>query len=406
MEFDAYLQDNFHWTRNLTLNLGLRWEDHPSVWVKGGVYNSFDLKNDAMVLASSPAQLIASGYTTQAIITGMQNIGAKYETAQQAGWPSTLMRNYPLTLSPRVGLAYQPFNGKYGTVIRGAYGRYIYPMPTRSFVKNPMGNNPLVASYSQSFTSSNQTFDGITNELLRVPQNGTSTWTSSSAFTPVMGANTGNGIVNSTSTTSLLPGVGLWSNSMSMPPDYVTQVNFTVEQPLKGNSALRVTWLWSHGTNLDHYFYVNNGPSSFVWEMMTDTAVNSANGSIATRPYDTTTWGGNTWDDKNGWSNDNALQVNYQRLFHHGFAYQVAYVWSKPFRMGGNYFRDGTEDPAANYLGVLGVASGTTYNTTGLNTAGGGTVMSPALPPPVPSGNKAWQEYGNSAAAHHLQRRC
>ena len=385
MEFDAYLQDNFHWTRNLTLNLGLRWEDHPSVWVKGGVYNSFDLKNDAMVLASSPAQLIASGYTTQAIITGMQNIGAKYETAQQAGWPSTLMRNYPLTLSPRVGLAYQPFNGKYGTVIRGAYGRYIYPMPTRSFVKNPMGNNPLVASYSQSFTSSNQTFDGITNELLRVPQNGTSTWTSSSAFTPVMGANTGNGIVNSTSTTSLLPGVGLWSNSMSMPPDYVTQVNFTVEQPLKGNSALRVTWLWSHGTNLDHYFYVNNGPSSFVWEMMTDTAVNSANGSIATRPYDTTTWGGNTWDDKNGWSNDNALQVNYQRLFHHGFAYQVAYVWSKPFRMGGNYFRDGTEDPAANYLGVLGVASGTTYNTTGLNTAGGGTVMAPALPPPVPS---------------------
>jgi len=398
MEFDAYIQDNYHWTRNLTLNLGLRWEDHPATWVKYGVYNSFDLKNDAMVLASSPANLIAEGYTTQAIITNMQNNGAVYETPQQAGWPSKLMRDYPLSFSPRVGVAYQPFGGKHGTVLRGAYGRYIYPMPTRSFVKNPMGNNPLVASYSQSFTSSNQTFDGITNELLRVPQS-SNTWSSSSAFTPVMGSNTGNNIVNSTSTSALLPGVGLWSNSQAMPPDFVTQLNFTVEQPLKGNSALRATVLWSHGTNLDHYYYVNNSPSSFVWEMMTDTAVPTANGSIATRPYDTKTWGGNTWDDKNGWSNDTALQLNYQRLFHHGFAYQIAYVWSKPFRLGGNYFRDGTEDPAANYLGVLGIAPGTSYTTAAagslaaLNTAGGGTVLAPALPPALPSGTKAWQEY-------------
>ena len=46
------------------------------------------------------------------------------------------MENYPLTFSPRVGIAYQPFGGKHGTVIRGAYGRYIYPMPTRSYLKN------------------------------------------------------------------------------------------------------------------------------------------------------------------------------------------------------------------------------------------------------------------------------
>src|ERR1700687_4334121 len=54
----------------------------------------------------------------------------------------------------------------------------------------------------------------------------------------------------------------------------------------------------------------------------------------ATGPYDNTTYGSFTWDVKNGWSNDNALQVNYQRLFHHGSAYQITYVWSKPFRVG------------------------------------------------------------------------
>ena len=385
MEFDAYFQDNFHVSRNLTVNLGLRWEDHPSVWVKDGVYNSFDLKNDAMVLASPPSALIAKGYTTQTIITNMQNIGVKYETPTEAGMPDTLMKNYPFTFSPRVGIAYQPFGGKHGTVVRGAYGRYIYPMPTRSFVKNPMGNNPLVAGYNQSFTNANQTVDGTTAELLRYPQ-GSGAWTQASQFTPIMGTNSSN-LVNSTSTNAINPGVGLWSNASNMPPDYVTQVNFTIEQPLKGNTAFRVTWLWSHGTNLDHYYYVNNAPSAFVWAAATGTAVNTANGGIATRPYDNKTWGGNTWDIKDGWSNDNALQATYQRLFHKGVAYQINYVWSKPMRLGGNYFRDGTEVPRANYMGVLG-SLGTVSALPNSSTA-----LAPALPPPAPAGSLPWQQY-------------
>ena len=386
-EFDAYFQDNFHVNRNLTLNLGLRWEDHPAPWTKYGLYNAFDYKNDAVVTEVPPAKLIAEGYTTQTIITNMMNIGAKYETPQQAGMPSVLMRSYPWNFSPRVGLAWQPFSGKSGTVIRGAYGRYIYPMPTRSYLKNVMQNNPLVASYSQNWTSQNQTNDGLPNEQLRYPQ-GNGAWSQSSPFLPIMGVNSSNN-VNSSTTNSILPGVTLWDNSASMPPDFVTQMNFTIEQPLKGNSAFRVTWLWSHGTNLDHYYYINNAPSAFVWEIATGTVVNTANGSIATRPYDTTTWGNNTYDVKDGWSNDNALQLTYQRLFHSGIAYQINYVWSRPFRLGGNYFRDGTVYPRANYMGILGSVG--SFNTTGIT--GAGTVTAPALPPTPPAGTLPWQEY-------------
>jgi hypothetical protein len=396
MEFDGYFQDNYHVSRNLTANLGLRWEDHPAPWTKYGLYNAFDYSRDAVVLQAPPATLISEGYTTQAIITNMQNLGAVYETPAQAGFPSVLMENYPLTFSPRVGIAYQPFGGKHGTVIRGAYGRYIYPMPTRSFLKNPMGNNPLAVGYNQNFTSSNQAYGNLPNELLRVPQ-GSGAWTASAAtttpYSPIMGVNSANA-VNSATTNSILPGVSLWDNSKNMPPDFVTQTNFTIEQPMKGNAALRVTWLWSHGTNLDHYFYINNAPSTFLWEMMTDTAVNTANGSIATRPYDKTTWGGNTYDVKDGWSNDNALQVNYQRLFHKGIAYQVQYVWSKSFRLGGNYFRDGTVYPGANFLGYNPIAAGTSYNTTGIaNFIAGGTVLTPSVPPTPPQGTLPWQEY-------------
>ena len=136
MEFDAYFQDNYHMTRNLTWNIGLRYEAHPATWVKYGAMESFDLKNHALVLASPPSEQIARGMTTQAIITNLANIGVKLETPQEAGLPPQLVDNYNLNFLPRVAFAYQPFGGKYGTVLRGGYGRYIFPIPVRTSYKD------------------------------------------------------------------------------------------------------------------------------------------------------------------------------------------------------------------------------------------------------------------------------
>jgi hypothetical protein len=89
--------------------------------------------------------------------------------------------------------------------------------------------------------------------------------------------------------------------------------------------------------------------------------------STATRPYDQTTWGGNVMSMKTGWSNDSALQLNYQRPFKKGIAYQIFYVYSRAFRLGGNTFRDAVLYPAADFApGVL---------PAGLNT---GTILNPS----------------------------
>jgi len=372
MEFDAYFQDNFHMTRNLTWNLGLRYEAHPSTWLKYGTMNAFDLKNDAEVLASTPENLIAEGYTTQAIINNMKNIGVKFETPSQAGMPSTLMYNYNLNFNPRVGFAYQPFGGKHGTVIRGAYGRYIYPIPVRTTIKPIVQNRPFTTTYSQNYSLAAQSPDGVQNYLIRNPQS------------VVMGVNSSN-VVDSTSPTAFLPGIGLYTLNPKQPPDFVTQMNFTVEQPLKGNSVLRLTWLWTHGTNLDQEYFFNNHYSGYAWEMLTG-AIPPKGKTIgqpdyqntALGPYDQTTWGGMTLDQKSGWSNDNALQVNYQRLFHNGVAYQIFYVWSKPFRVGGNYFRDGTLYTAQDY-----VNSGQGTMTPLPNSS---AIITPNMPPARPAG--------------------
>lgn len=379
MEFDAYFQDNFHVSKSLTVNVALRYEAHPAIWTKDGLHPGYDLKNSAMVLPEPMSYYIAKGYTTQAIVTNLQNIGWKFESASDAGFPSAMMNNYDLNFEPRVGIAYQPFGGRYGTVIRGAYARAIYPMAVRNAGLTDTAVPFAVTGYTQDYTAANQSPDGIKNYLMRSQQ---------SVF---MGQNSAN-VVNTGSTTAILPGNSANSYGMNpnYPPDIVTETNLTIEQGFKGNSALRVSWLYTHGTNLDHDYYFNSPPSTFVWEMAT--GILPPQGSVigsnqyaatATGPYNQTTIGNMTWMTKAGWSNDNALQANYQRLFHNGVAYQIHYTWSKPMRFGGFSSRDSQVDTSANYLGVLGVQS--TMNSSNYGTIGAAYAPPPARPAGVPS---------------------
>ena len=389
MEFDGYFQDNWRVGRTLTLNLGLRYEAHPAAWTKDGVITGFDMKNHALVVPNTPSTYVSKGYTTNAILSNLTAIGAKVETAAEAGLPNTLMNNYDLTIGPRVGLAWQPFGTKWGTVMRGAYGRYIYPMPVRNGARNTLsGGPPFSASYSYDYSNAAYTPDGQPNYLIRNPIPTIAGQTS--------GAQSDAGIVNTSSLTALTPGFGLNFLQPDLAPDFVTQTNFTLEQPLKADSALRLTWLWSHGTNLDHYFYPNYHPSNYVWEMdygivpptggasVIGTPQQNTYASVATGPYDNTVFGNFVRISKTGWSNDNALQANYQRLFHHGIAYQISYVWSKAFRVGGNTFRDGVTDTALSYVGELGTAGTmiSSYPVTGFNP-----------PPKTPTGDAPWQEW-------------
>ena len=375
-EYDAYFQDNYHVRKNLTVNLGLRYEAHPSPVVGDGIMMAFDIPNHAMVTSRTPAQLIAKGYTTQAVITNDINDGVKFETPEAAGMPSSLLRSYDFTFGPRVGVAWTP-SSRLGAVVRGAYGRFIYPEPVGNYLKAFNRRNPFTLSYSQNYTAANQSPDGLKNYLLRSPQS------------VVMGVNSSN-VVNSASTTAILPGLSVQTDNPDFPPNFVTQTNFTIEQPLKGNSVLRLSYLYTHGTNLDQILEYNNPPSSYNWQMATGTVPPSGSvigsnqyAATATGPYDQVTYGGNTLTQKSGWSNYNALQANYQRLFHHGLAYQVSYVWSKSMSVQGSGTAQNDILPYQDY-----VDSGL-----GTMTAAYGAAYAPPLPPPPPANTPSYGYY-------------
>ena len=345
MEFDAYVQDNFHATRNLTVNIGLRYEAHPAPYTSNYLMESFDLKNHAMVLAEPLWYYVDKGYTTQTIASNLQNLGMVFETPQVAGLKGTMLRNNDLTVGPRVGAAYSLFGGRHGTVLRGAYGRYIFPVPVRNSLRLPSADAPFATSYTQNYNTGAQSPDGKNNYMIR-------------AANPVIaGVNSAN-VVNSNNITSITPGVTEVTMNPDYAPNFVTEVNATLEQAFKGNSALRVSWVYTHASNLDQYYYYNSHPSSFVWDTVTGTtAPGGTYSATAQGPYDQTLYSGTqALDQTTGWSNDNALQASYQKMFHGGLAYQINYVLSKPFRIGGNWSRDSTVSPFADFAPGFGPA--------------------------------------------------
>lgn len=379
MEFDGYFQDNYHVSKNLTVNLGFRYSYLPGMWTKNGLATSFDFKNDAFVMTHPTSYYVSHGYTTQAIINNLQKDGVVFETSEQAGFPSTNAENQN-EFAPRVGFAWQPFGEKWGTVLRGGYGKFVYPTALRYSWQVAFSGFPYVQGYNQNYDAANQSPDGLPNYTLRNPQ------------TVFMGVNDQK-VVDTTTTNAIVPGFTISALDPNYPPDLANETNLTIEQPLKGNSALRVSWVWAHGYDLDQTYEPNNAMSAYVWEMSTGTAVPNGGASTigtnqyaatALHPYNNVTYGNMNLYTKNGYSNSNELQVNYQRLFHHGFAYQIWYVYAKA--MSG----DGTVYTPEDYLSVRGTAPNTT-----MSLLSGGSAITPGLttPPSRPAGVPSWKNW-------------
>lgn len=337
-QFAAYFQDDIHVNKKLTINAGLRWEGLPAPIEMNNLINGFDMKNKAVVLGSPIEKLIAEKRTTQSIITNLQNLGVVFETPRQAGMPERIMHGNYAIFEPRAGFAYSFSGGGRGTVIRAGVGRYSFAMPIRDIYFPGSGNAPYSQGYSQSYTSGAQSPDGLNNYQLRSKQS------------VIAGQNSAN-IIDTSSINAILPGVKEVVPNPNTPPNMMWQVNGTIEQPLKPNSVLRLSYVYNYSNNLDQEYSFNNAMSPYVWEMKTGTAPpNGTYSSVALNPYDNKTYGTLIGINPSGWATYNAFQVNYQRLFKNGYGYQVSYVFRKGMRVGGNANRDDILYPAEDYL--------------------------------------------------------
>src|SRR6185312_213677 len=409
-----YVQDNYHITSNLTLNVGVRYEDHEALSINNGLGAGFDLTNHAMVLSSTPADLVARHYTSQAVIDNDTFIGMKFETPEVAHLSGTsLINSYPWNFLPRLGFAWTTGRSKWLSPVRGRYPQYPSETPFQDFANHPQNNNPFTAAYTQSYSTAAQAVDNLPNELIRY---------NDPVKFGVAGLNSSN-VVNTATTTSLTPGgsTSIYADSPYWRPVRSQQYNATLEWNLPGRSALRASYVGSRTTNLDVALGYNNAPTAYQWEAQTGTVpptggtnvlgtgAQNTYSTVATRPYDNVTYGDNTYQTKDGWANYNSLQMNYQRLFHAGSAYQVSYVFAKAMRAGGDVNAGYIVYPDANYPGVLGNAGSVSPLPTG-----GVMPFAGAPPPGRPSNLANWQTWhemikyqlyqlDNSVPVHHIK---
>ena len=336
-EYAVYFQDNYKVTPRLTLNLGLRWERWPAFREKNNMLTTFDPAKRAIVLGTDLDTMYQLGATLPSIVNRLQSIGTKFLTYQEAGRPQSLMSSTPRNFGPRLGFAYRAGDGKGAFVVRGGYRIAYFPIPLRPWTARMRSNAPLTARFRTSLTDAALTPDGIGNYGLR------------SVPTVIAGQNSRNEVAL-TNANSLTRG-SLRSSYFadSQPDPRLQDWNLTVEKELMPNVLARFAYVGNHGSNLEQYYSYNETTPDYIWFASTGLPLPTGEFSgVARRPYDQTVYGTVEEYRKTGWSNFHGVQLELERRYNKGYAYQLFYVMGNSLGAGGQGFSGTSVVPAPN----------------------------------------------------------
>lgn len=140
--YAAYVQDSYHLSSKLTLNLGLRWD------IFGGRTERYN-------------RLEYFDPNVHYSVSGMPLVGGEQFVKNGGSSFSTNLRNF----GPRVGLAYQPFNR---LVIRGGFGIYYGPS-TQMVANSALNSDGFFAVTSWNATAYNADGNTVPVNLLSNP---------------------------------------------------------------------------------------------------------------------------------------------------------------------------------------------------------------------------------------------
>ena len=303
--YGLYALDDWHATKRLTLNLGLRWEGLPHAYDTGGRLSNFypnlySPTQAAQFLPSGALNPQGPGFTTVSGIPlsnvpfYMNGIGL----AGKNGIPQGLVPNQWNTFAPRVGFAFD-VTGHEKTIVRGGFGMFYERLGGNE--EYTMGPNPPFA-----FTASTN------NVYFSNPATSDTSGLSSSS--PVFPANF----------TGLAPGYKIPTS---------IQYNIGIQQQLTQNAVLSVAYVGNENYNQSEEFQVNNVPTSDPNRMAicggncgyTGPAYNAN----LDRPY--LGWSSIGLMGFGANSNYNSLQVSLRATAWKNLTFSGAYTWSHAF---------------------------------------------------------------------------
>ena len=285
--FGMFLNDDWKVTRDLTLNLGVRYEVELPPYDNNDRLSTYVPGLNKVVLAGDQA------VPNLAEILAEQGMSDRTALAREVGMGRGLIDPDFNNIAPRLGFAWRPF-GSSRNVIRGGYGVFY-----QGYLLGPV-RWMLAGVFPFTF---NQTFNSTGQGNAPPP-------TLQNPF-PAGRARTG--------------GAGI-QNVSGFDPDpptaYLQSWNFTVERDLGGGQALEVGYVGSKGTHLQRTYDLNQPIRRL------ELAQEAANGTLSfPRPIEGfnrlsyTSFGSN--------STYHGLQATLRRRSRSGVFYRINYTFSK-----------------------------------------------------------------------------
>ena len=273
-----YFQDDWKLRRNLTLNLGLRWEYESPMTTANNEYSRVDPTTGQVLFAGKNAS------------DSLNLHGSKWN------------------FGPRVGVAY---NVTPKTVIRSGFGIFY------SQLFSILGGQVLFPGYTVA-----QAFQNLGTGVAQpfklsqgMPPIATQSLTNPQANIAQF---------NSAANPLTLPAYDGYTQASPLP--YAEEWNFGVQQELVRGTILDLNYVGSHGVHLA----INMPTNTVPYDPVLDTSVAQANTNLATqlaRPYPTVA----NFNSLNmeGVSTYQALQVSVRRQYGRRLTFIANYTWSK-----------------------------------------------------------------------------
>jgi Carboxypeptidase regulatory-like domain len=276
-----FIQDDWKLSRNLTVNLGLRYEISHGFNEVTGNEATFDptVKNDDGTL------------------------GAYWYGSTHANGRTSLQANVFSTVLPRLGFSWV---ARPKTTVRGGFGLYSYNFSLDNYGSG-MG---AAVSSSGSFNDQSNGIFPVTKfsgkgTLYPLGCNGCS---SAGSNLPYTSASTDPGRFN---------GQGGSYNDYHTPIPKIWQWNFAVEREVGTDAVVTLAYVGSHGFNLTSPTDLNAIPESDL-----------SSNDTQYRPYPNYQAGGLGGNLYEAISNYNSLQATFTKRMSHGLSTSFNYVWS------------------------------------------------------------------------------
>jgi len=311
-EIGAYVQDSWKATRRLTLDLGVRWDKWTVYHEKYDRLLNLDLRNYV-----GKMEVVTPGNTRMEDLPGvppsvLQSWAARgltWKTADQAGFPAGLLPADNHNFSPRLGVAFR-LTDKW--VLRSGYGIYYWTMPLSQILQSGRTDPPLNLRFTNQIGNQNGadfvyalTHQPGPNDLLgkaTVDTQGVVTIPKSSqAFMPW--------------------DRDTWSDNMAQ------EWTFTVERALLKDTALRLSYIGDHGSNLEQRWRWNDPESVYNYQARTGQQAPTNSDLLRANPN----WNSgccNAPVRHNGYSNTTSFQAEIDRRYSKGLAVQWFYTYS------------------------------------------------------------------------------